>query len=95
MEPHTEQWAIDEVTLVSLLCGGRLGMCLAAPFGRSPLRTIARHQATLQRLHTTEIEVASKDQLIRTVSHELRTPRPRSLDMPNCSGETQDRSPRA
>ena len=87
-----EQWAIDEVTLVSLCAVAGLGVFSWRRWQES-LRTIARHQATLQRLHTTEIEVASKDQLIRTVSHELRTPLTAILGYAELLGETQDRSP--
>lgn len=68
-----EQWAIDEVTLVSLVAVGGLGVFSWRRWQES-LRALARHQATLQRLHTSESEIAAKDQLIRTVSHELRTP---------------------
>ncbi len=85
-----EQWAIDEVTLISLCAVGGLGVFSWRRWQES-LRTIARHQATLQRLHTTEIEVASKDQLIRTVSHELRTPLTAILGYAELLGETQDR----
>ncbi len=87
-----EQWAIDEVTLVSLCAVAGLGVFSWRRWQES-LRTIARHQATLQRLRTTEIEVASKDQLIRTVSHELRTPLTAILGYAELLEETQDRSP--
>lgn len=68
-----EHWAIDEVTLVSLFTVGALGVFSWRRW-RESQRIIARHAATLERLRTTELEVASKDQLIRSVSHELRTP---------------------
>jgi len=86
-----EQWAIDEVTLVSLCAVAGLGVFSWRRWQES-LQIIARHQATLQRLHTTEIEVASKDQLIRTVSHELRTPLTAILGYAELLEETQDRS---
>lgn len=67
------QWAIDEFALVSLFVAGALGVFSWRRWQES-LRTIARHEATLERLRTTESAIASKDDLIRTVSHELRTP---------------------
>ncbi|MBI5156477.1 MAG: HAMP domain-containing histidine kinase [Acidimicrobiia bacterium] len=86
-----EQWAIDEVTLVSLCAVAGLGVFSWRRWQES-LRTIARHQATLQRLRTTESEIASKDQLIRTVSHELRTPLTAILGYAELLGESRDRS---
>jgi signal transduction histidine kinase len=86
-----EQWAIDEVTLVSLCAVAGLGVFSWRRWQES-LRTITRHQATLQRLQTTESEVASKDQLIRTVSHELRTPLTAILGYAELLGESRDRS---
>jgi len=67
------QWAIDEFVLVSVFVAGALGVFSWRRWQES-LRIIARHEATLERLRTTESAVASKDDLIRTVSHELRTP---------------------
>ena len=68
-----KQWAIDEFALVSLCVAGALGVFSWRRWQES-LLIIARHEATLKRLRTTESAVASKDDLIRTVSHELRTP---------------------
>jgi signal transduction histidine kinase len=68
-----EQWAIDEVTMVSLCVTAGMGVFAWRRWQES-LATVARHEATLQRLHTTESEIESKDRLIRSVSHELRTP---------------------
>ena len=87
-----EQWAIHEVTLVSLIAVAGLGVFSWRRWQES-MRTIARHQATLQRLRTTEGEIASKDQLIRTVSHELRTPLTAILGYAELLGESRDRSP--
>jgi signal transduction histidine kinase len=68
-----EQWAIDEFTLVSLCVAVALGIFSWRRWQES-MRTIELHEQTLIRLKTTESEIASKDQLIRSVSHELRTP---------------------
>ena len=68
-----EQWAIDEFTLVSLCVAASLGVFSWRRWQES-LITIARHEQTLTQLRSTESEVASKDQLIKSVSHELRTP---------------------
>jgi signal transduction histidine kinase len=68
-----QQWAIDEVTLISLFTALALG-AFSWRRWRESQRIVARHVATLERLRTTELEIASKDQLIRSVSHELRTP---------------------
>jgi signal transduction histidine kinase len=68
-----EQWAIDDVTLISLVVVAALGVFSWRRW-RESQATIDRHRATLERLRTTEGEIASKDQLIRSVSHELRTP---------------------
>jgi hypothetical protein len=68
-----EQWAIDDVTLISLVVMAALGVFSWRRWRESQV-TIARHRTTLERLRTTEGEIASKDQLIRSVSHELRTP---------------------
>lgn len=87
-----EQWAIHEVTLVSLFAVAGLGVFSWRRWQES-MRTIARHQATLQRLRTTESEIASKDQLIRTVSHELRTPLTAILGYAELLGEARDRTP--
>ncbi len=67
------EWAIDEFALVSLFVAGALGIFSWRRWQES-LRTIARHEATLEKLRTTESAIASRDDLIRTVSHELRTP---------------------
>lgn len=79
-------WAIDEVTLVSLVAVAALGVFSWRRWQES-LRIIARHEATLQRLATTEGEVASKDRLIRAVSHELRTPLTAMLGYAELLGE--------
>lgn len=71
-EKH-QQWAIDEVSLIALFTVAALGVFSWRRWQESQ-RIIARHASTLQRLHTTEMEIASRDQLIRSVSHELRTP---------------------
>ena len=68
-----ESWAIDEVTLVSLCVVAGLGVFSWRRW-RESLEVIARHEATLDRLHSTENAVESKDRLIKSVSHELRTP---------------------
>jgi len=67
------QWAVDEVTLISVSVVAALGVFSWRRW-RESLRVIARHEATLRRLHVTEDQVALKDQLIGSVSHELRTP---------------------
>ena len=85
-----QQWAIDEVTLVSLCAVAGLGVFSWRRWQES-LRTIARHEATLRRLQTTESEVAAKDQLIRTVSHELRTPLTAILGYAELLGESEGR----
>jgi signal transduction histidine kinase len=68
-----QDWAIDEFTLVSLCVAVALGVFSWRRWQESA-RMLARHQATLDQLHTTEDRVASQDDLIRSVSHELRTP---------------------
>jgi signal transduction histidine kinase len=68
-----EAWAIDEVTLVSLCVVAGLGVFSWRRW-RESLEVIARHEATLERLRSTESAVESKDRLIKSVSHELRTP---------------------
>lgn len=68
-----QHWAIDELTLVSLCVVAALGVFSWRRWQES-MRTIERHTATLERLQTTESEIASRDELIRSVSHELRTP---------------------
>lgn len=68
-----QAWAIDEVTLVSLCVVAGLGVFSWRRWQES-LEVIARHEATLERLRSTENEIESKDRLIRSVSHELRTP---------------------
>lgn len=68
-----EQWSIDEVTLISLCTVAALGVFSWRRW-RESLRVIARHQATLERLRTTEEEIEARDRLISSVSHELRTP---------------------
>jgi two-component system sensor histidine kinase MtrB len=83
-----EQWAIDEVTLVSLFVAAGLGVFSWRRW-RESLVTIARHQATLERLRTTEGEIAAKDQLLRSVSHELRTPLTAILGYAELMGEEE------
>lgn len=68
-----EEWAIDEVTLGSLCVVAGLGVFAWRRWQES-LEVIARHEATLERLRSTESEIESKDRLIKSVSHELRTP---------------------
>lgn len=81
-----QAWAIDEVTMVSLCAVAGLGVFSWRRWQES-LRTIARHEATLERLRSTESEVASKDRLIRSVSHELRTPLTAMLGYAELLGE--------
>ena len=68
-----QQWAVDEVTLLSVSVVAALGVFSWRRW-RESLRVIARHEATLRRLRSTEGQVALKDHLINAVSHELRTP---------------------
>ncbi len=68
-----QQWAIDEVTLISLCTAAALGVFSWRRW-RESQRIIARHQALLDRLRISESEVAARDRLIGSVSHELRTP---------------------
>jgi signal transduction histidine kinase len=68
-----EQWAVDEVTLISVCAVAALGFFSWRRW-RESQRVITRYEATLQRLRTTEGQVALKDHLINTVSHELKTP---------------------
>jgi signal transduction histidine kinase len=82
-----EEWAIDEVTLISLIVVAGLGVFSWRRW-RESLVTIARHQATLERLRTTEGEISAKDRLIRSVSHELRTPLTAILGYAALLGET-------
>lgn len=81
-----QAWAIDEVTMVSLCAVAGLGVFSWRRWQES-LRIIARHESTLERLRTTESEVASKDRLIRAVSHELRTPLTAMLGYAELLGE--------
>lgn len=83
-----EQWAIDEVTLVSLVVAAGLGVFSWRRWQES-MQTIVRHEATLERLRTTEGEVESKDRLIRAVSHELRTPLTALLGYAQLLGDAQ------
>jgi len=68
-----QDWAIDEFTLVSLVVAVSLGIFSWRRWQESA-STLARHQETLDQLHTTESLIAARDDLIRSVSHELRTP---------------------
>jgi signal transduction histidine kinase len=86
------EWAIDEVTLIALCAVAGLGVFSWRRWLES-MRTVSRHEATLQRLRTTEQEVASKDQLIRTVSHELRTPLSAILGYAQMLGVAEEQSP--
>ena len=87
-----EEWAIDEVTLVSLCVAAGLGVFSWRRWQES-LATIARHEATLERLRTTESEVESKDRLIRSVSHELRTPLTALLGYAQLLGDSEIEDP--
>jgi two-component system sensor histidine kinase MtrB len=71
-ETH-EQWAIDEFALVSLCVVAALGVFSWRRWQES-LDTITQYEHTLEQLHTSQVEIASRDDLIRSVSHELRTP---------------------
>jgi signal transduction histidine kinase len=71
-ESH-EQWAIDEFALVSLCVVAALGVFSWRRWQES-LDTITQYEHTLEQLHTSQVEIASRDDLIRSVSHELRTP---------------------
>ena len=68
-----QAWAIDEFTLVSLCVAVALGVFSWRRWQESA-RSLARYEATLDQLHTTEDRIASQDDMIRSVSHELRTP---------------------
>ncbi|MDX1689700.1 MAG: HAMP domain-containing sensor histidine kinase [Acidimicrobiia bacterium] len=68
-----EQWAIDEVTLVSLCVGAAFGV-FAWRRWRESLSIIERYEATVERLRLAEDEISARDRLISSVSHELRTP---------------------
>jgi signal transduction histidine kinase len=68
-----EQWAVDEFTLISVCVVAALGFFSWRRW-RESQRVIARYEATLQELRTTEGQIALKDHLINTVSHELKTP---------------------
>ena len=83
-----QEWAIDEVTMVSLCVVAAIGVFAWRRWQES-LETIARHEATLERLHSTESEIASKDRLIRSVSHELRTPLTALLGYAQLLGDAQ------
>lgn len=83
-----EEWAIDEVTMVSLCVVAGIGVFAWRRWQES-LTTIARHEATLERLRSTESEIESKDRLIRAVSHELRTPLTALLGYAHLLGDSQ------
>ena len=68
-----QEWAIDEVTMVSLCLVAALGVFSWRRWQESQ-RTIACNQETLNRLRSIEDVVSDKDRLIHAVSHELRTP---------------------
>lgn len=85
---NNEQWAIDEVTMVSLCVVAGLGVFAWRRWQES-LETIARHEATLERLRSTESEIESKDRLIRSVSHELRTPLTALLGYAHLLGDSE------